>query len=213
MNLINKGKTFSSTQCLFCENEDEDLEHYLILCPSVRTLWLKLWNWWKCGSPSSFSLADILLNHIAFPGRSQGAVKLSVELVMCFYGRFRDGVTNFFMQVDGIKNEDIFLSIHRLSLLWMSNRSGRDNMQWRDWILNNISLFQVEVKALLKLSMELVMCFYGRFRDGVTNFFMQVDGIKNEDIFPSIHRLSLLWMSNRSGRDNMQRRDWILNNM
>ncbi|GJV99395.1 hypothetical protein Tco_0869810 [Tanacetum coccineum] len=32
---------------------------------------------------------------------------------------------------------------------------------------------QIEVKGMLELSMEFLMCFYVRFGDGVTNFFMQ----------------------------------------
>ncbi|GKA96822.1 reverse transcriptase domain, reverse transcriptase zinc-binding domain protein, partial [Tanacetum coccineum] len=101
-----------------------------------RSLWLKLLNWWKCGSPVSFSLADILLNRITFPGRSQRAVRAlhrACYVPLWSIWRWRNKLLHASsMEVDGIKHEDIFLSIQRLSLLWISNRSGRDNMNRRD---------------------------------------------------------------------------------
>ncbi|GKB20542.1 RNA-directed DNA polymerase, eukaryota, reverse transcriptase zinc-binding domain protein [Tanacetum coccineum] len=140
VNLIYKGITVSLTRYLFCENKDEDLEHCLILYPSVRTLWLKLWNWWKCGSPGSFSLADILLNRIAFPSRSQGAIRAlygACYVLLWPIWRWCNKLLHASsIEVDGIKHEYIFPSIQRLWLLWISNRSGMDNMNWRDWSLN-----------------------------------------------------------------------------
>ncbi|GJV48522.1 RNA-directed DNA polymerase, eukaryota, reverse transcriptase zinc-binding domain protein, partial [Tanacetum coccineum] len=38
--------------------------------------------------------------------------------------------------VDSVRQEDIFPSIQRLSLLWISNRCPRTNCQWCEWVLN-----------------------------------------------------------------------------
>ncbi|GJY43114.1 hypothetical protein Tco_0431327 [Tanacetum coccineum] len=102
----------------------------------TRTLWLKLWNWWKCCSTGPLSLADILLNRITFSGRSQGAVRALYGVcyvLLWSIWRWRNKLLHASsIEVDGIKHEDIFPSIQKLSLLWMSNRSGRDNMNGRD---------------------------------------------------------------------------------
>nr|GEU93820.1 arginine repressor C-terminal-like domain-containing protein [Tanacetum cinerariifolium] len=119
-----------------------------------RSLWLKLWNWWKCSSLSSFSLADVLLNRITFSGRSQRAVRAlygACHVLLWSIWRWRDKLLHASsIEVDVIKHEDIFPSIQRLSLLWMSNRSGRDNMNWRDCIQNSFKRCEMtkEAKAL-----------------------------------------------------------------
>ena len=101
---------------------------------------LKLWNWWKCGSPGSISLADNTLNRIALSGRSQGFVKAlygACYVLLWSIWKWRNKLLHASTEeVNSIKHEDIFPSIQRLSLLWLANRSRRDNISWRDWILN-----------------------------------------------------------------------------
>nr|GEZ92180.1 RNA-directed DNA polymerase, eukaryota, reverse transcriptase zinc-binding domain protein [Tanacetum cinerariifolium] len=71
MNLLQRGVQLSSTLCTLCGLVDEDMEHCLLSCPRVKSLWVKIWNWW--GSPS-LSLSDILMGSFGFI-KDKGAIR------------------------------------------------------------------------------------------------------------------------------------------
>lgn len=63
-NLSLRGVSFNSTTCPFCEEFDEDIDHCLIRCPRVLSVWRKDWNWWNLDPPvlfPSFGISDIAL--------------------------------------------------------------------------------------------------------------------------------------------------------
>ncbi|GJR61903.1 putative RNA-directed DNA polymerase [Tanacetum coccineum] len=108
-----------------------------------RVLMMKVERWVpiRCRAVSQFAS---LKNQI---GRSQGAVRalygVSYMLLWSIWRWHNKLLHASLTEVDGIKHEDIFPSIQRLFLLWMSIRSGRDNMNWRDWSLNPCEIIDI----------------------------------------------------------------------
>ncbi|GKE52726.1 RNA-directed DNA polymerase, eukaryota, reverse transcriptase zinc-binding domain protein, partial [Tanacetum coccineum] len=86
-NLISRGVNITSTGFPFCHNEDEYIDHCLICCPQVITIWRKVWSWWQLDTPvsfPSFSISDISLGTFT----NLGCPKLNKVI----YGVFQCGI-------------------------------------------------------------------------------------------------------------------------
>ncbi|GJV45051.1 RNA-directed DNA polymerase, eukaryota, reverse transcriptase zinc-binding domain protein [Tanacetum coccineum] len=120
-NLISRGVNITSTGCPFCHNEDEYIDHCLIRCPRVITIWRKVWSWWQLDTPvsfPSFSISDISLGTFT----NLGCPKLNKVI----YGVFQCGLwviwkwRNKIVHAspdsgDKILKEDVFSSIQSMN--------------------------------------------------------------------------------------------------
>nr|GEV96149.1 putative exostosin-like protein [Tanacetum cinerariifolium] len=62
-NLSSCGIPIPSTLCPFSANEVENIEHCLLLCPFIKSVWRKVYGWWNFGPA------------VVFPPFSMGNVK------------------------------------------------------------------------------------------------------------------------------------------
>ncbi|PWA35694.1 hypothetical protein CTI12_AA607070 [Artemisia annua] len=44
-NLICRGNSLPSANCLFCGLEEESRDHCFVSCPRIKIIWLKIWSW------------------------------------------------------------------------------------------------------------------------------------------------------------------------
>ncbi|GJZ11601.1 hypothetical protein Tco_0546360 [Tanacetum coccineum] len=58
-NLLARGVPVSSICCPFCEKVDEYAHHCLLLCPCVKSIWMKVWSWWHIDTSSSYPVSSI----------------------------------------------------------------------------------------------------------------------------------------------------------
>ncbi|GJR90437.1 hypothetical protein Tco_0214448 [Tanacetum coccineum] len=117
--------------CPFCENEEEDIEHCLIRCPHVLPIWRKVWSWWHLPSYitfPSFSITYISLGKLVTHDspRLKKAIHGVFQSALWAVWKWRNKLINSPPEaINTIKEEDIFLSIQRLTKTWISARYSR----------------------------------------------------------------------------------------
>ncbi|GKA72137.1 putative reverse transcriptase domain-containing protein [Tanacetum coccineum] len=115
-NLTNKGINLDSDQCLFCNDHEKTLDHCLIRCPHLRTIWLKIWSWWNIQPTDDFSLDDILSRKINLPFKNKRVVKalFGVCYVLLWsICKWRNEILHATHdELEKAKHEDIFSSLH-----------------------------------------------------------------------------------------------------
>ncbi|GJV82287.1 transposable element [Tanacetum coccineum] len=106
-----------------------------------------VWAWWVLAPPvsfPSFSIYDISLGNLGFPNNPLLS-KVLIRVFQCgSWGvwKWRNKVVNASDEdLNDAKNEDIFLSIQRLSKLWISARCKHMSLKWSSWIANPRALF------------------------------------------------------------------------
>ncbi|GKE77970.1 hypothetical protein Tco_1544090 [Tanacetum coccineum] len=117
-----------SMVCPFCDDDNEDIDHCLIRCPRVLSIWKKIWSWWHLDNPisfPSFSIKDIALGNIGSRGcyRVNKVIHGVLQCALWAIWKWRNKIINAPLDsVDGVKNEDIFPFIQRISRTWISAR-------------------------------------------------------------------------------------------
>ncbi|GKC30332.1 hypothetical protein Tco_1037626 [Tanacetum coccineum] len=122
----------------------------IVFCDSMSAICLakdQVWAWWVLAPPvsfPSFSIYDISLGNLGFPNNPLLS-KVLIRVFQCgSWGvwKWRNKVVNASDEdLNDAKNEDIFLSIQRLSKLWISARCKHMSLKWSSWIANPRALF------------------------------------------------------------------------
>lgn len=136
--LNSKGIIPASLLCPLCNEETETIEHVLYECILARRIWLKCWRWWGIVVPTHFSIKDAIFRSLA-PTDSklvrkalQGVFYVSMWSIWKWRNRVVHASND---EKDAILIEDIFPQIQQLSLLWISNRYKKLNLDWGRWVL------------------------------------------------------------------------------
>ncbi|GJX30972.1 RNA-directed DNA polymerase, eukaryota, reverse transcriptase zinc-binding domain protein [Tanacetum coccineum] len=139
-NLVLRRISLDSVLCPFCDSVEETLDHCLISCPLVSSVWCKIWAWWGLDRPvsfPSFSIADISLGAIGLPNHHFLSKILHgvFQCALWAIWKWRNKVVNApVTSLTDVKVEDIFPSIQRLSMLWIAARCKRLSLNWNYWI-------------------------------------------------------------------------------
>ncbi|PWA98325.1 hypothetical protein CTI12_AA020150 [Artemisia annua] len=124
--------------------EEETRDHCFFICPIIKIIWFRIWNWWD--APSSFnpSLLNIISGNFGF-FKDKWGIKLFQAV--CFTSiwhiwNWRNKICHASSEDERIafRNEDIFPLIQRTSLLWASNRASNNRFSWKHWIHNSADL-------------------------------------------------------------------------
>ncbi|GJT07167.1 hypothetical protein Tco_0841629 [Tanacetum coccineum] len=130
------GVLIVSKLCPFCELEDETLKHCLIKCSHVQTLWRKVWSWLRFNTTFSIphvNIKDIAAGNVGITGNHILAKIFHgvFQCVLWAIWHLRNKVVNSFPDsVIAAKSDDVFPSIQRLSLLWISRRCHLKTVSW-----------------------------------------------------------------------------------
>ncbi|GJZ53830.1 RNA-directed DNA polymerase, eukaryota, reverse transcriptase zinc-binding domain protein [Tanacetum coccineum] len=98
-NLVLRGISLDSVLCPFCDSVEETLDHCLISCPLVSSVWCKIWAWWGLDRPVSFPsffIADISLGAIGLSNH-HFLSKILHGVFNVLYGSFGNGGTKLSM--------------------------------------------------------------------------------------------------------------------
>ncbi|GJR56703.1 RNA-directed DNA polymerase, eukaryota, reverse transcriptase zinc-binding domain protein [Tanacetum coccineum] len=101
VNLANKGLVLPSKACPLCDLEDETINDCLFSFSKVKTIWRKVWSWWRIdmiSSLASLSIRDVSCGNVGNVSIS-GIPKLSKILhgVYQVVGRCEDAHTVTYM--------------------------------------------------------------------------------------------------------------------
>ncbi|PWA75984.1 reverse transcriptase domain, Reverse transcriptase zinc-binding domain protein [Artemisia annua] len=127
--MIRLGIQLDSSSWLFCDAHEESRDHYFRFCPIIKLVWSKIWDWWR--TPPLFNpyLDDILTRNFNFCLKKR-VLKLfhavCFALIWHIWG-WRNRILHACSDSDvvSVLHEDIFLSVQRMSLLWVTNRLSR----------------------------------------------------------------------------------------
>ncbi|GJY75974.1 hypothetical protein Tco_0481090 [Tanacetum coccineum] len=129
------------------DGSEEDMEHILIKCPRVLSIWRKIWSWWHSTRPSSFpsfNVKDIAFGSITSHGcpRVRKVISGVFKCALWMIWKWRNKVVNSTSHgVENAKKEDIFPAIQRLSKTWISARYSLKPTSWSCWITNPSNMF------------------------------------------------------------------------
>ncbi|GJY70244.1 hypothetical protein Tco_0473947 [Tanacetum coccineum] len=104
----------------------------------VWSLWVKIWSWWGSLSLFNPSLSDILMGSFGFlkdEGASRAFHRVCLTTLWHIWN-WRNKVSHATSvdEKNDYCNEDIFLVVQRVSLLWVSNRASKYRVSWNRWI-------------------------------------------------------------------------------
>ncbi|GJZ00346.1 hypothetical protein Tco_0517775 [Tanacetum coccineum] len=109
---------------------------YLGRCLRVLSIWKKIWSWWHLDNPisfRSFSIKDIALGNIVSRDccRVNKVIHGVFQCALWAIWKWRNKIINAPLDsVDGVKNEDIFLFIQRISRTSISARCQSKPVNW-----------------------------------------------------------------------------------
>ncbi|GKC80703.1 RNA-directed DNA polymerase, eukaryota, reverse transcriptase zinc-binding domain protein [Tanacetum coccineum] len=132
-NLEARGVPVVSCICVLCNASTDCVHHCLLAFPKTILIWRKIWSWWKF-NPPDFSFLHELLEFV--PPLSPLAKKVFQGVVYVAIWALWDWRNRVLHTSSSCLHEDIFAKVQTLSLLWLSNRSRKKSLRWRDWVLN-----------------------------------------------------------------------------
>ncbi|GKD42619.1 reverse transcriptase domain, reverse transcriptase zinc-binding domain protein [Tanacetum coccineum] len=101
-------------------------------------------SWWNIRPPDDFSLDDILSRKINLPFTNRRVVKalFGVCYVLLWsIWKWRNKILHATHdELEKANHEDIFSSVHTLSLLWLKNRSACSSLNWDNWVQKPYSM-------------------------------------------------------------------------
>ncbi|GJZ35303.1 hypothetical protein Tco_0581120 [Tanacetum coccineum] len=118
----------------------------LVVCPRAKAIWRKIRSWWNLAthvSFPSFDVLDISMNKVVDLGCSrlnkviQGVFQCGLWAIWKWRNKLDHASSNDRARV---LQEDIFLSIQRLSKIWILARCKITGCNWSCWISNLRSL-------------------------------------------------------------------------
>ncbi|PWA57055.1 RNA-directed DNA polymerase, eukaryota, Reverse transcriptase zinc-binding domain protein [Artemisia annua] len=143
--LNSKGIIPASLLCPLCDEATETIDHVLYECILARRIWLKCWRWWGIVVPTYFSIKDTIFRSLAQTDSKlvSKALQGVFYVLMWSIWKWRNRVVHASNnEKDAILIEDIFSQIQQLSLLWISNRCKKFNLDWGRWILAPKEVFR-----------------------------------------------------------------------
>ncbi|GKF03569.1 RNA-directed DNA polymerase, eukaryota, reverse transcriptase zinc-binding domain protein [Tanacetum coccineum] len=133
-NLIRRRIVIASGSCPLCGVDDKDMHHILISCSRVLPLWRKVWSWWNLDSSvsfPSFDIWDVACGNFPVIGNAPLAKVLHgvFQITVWVLWNWRNRVVNAQLDlINKLKEEDVFPSIQRVYLLWISARISATKM-------------------------------------------------------------------------------------
>ncbi|GJY78320.1 RNA-directed DNA polymerase, eukaryota, reverse transcriptase zinc-binding domain protein [Tanacetum coccineum] len=137
-NLVRQGIQLDSSSCLFCRAHEESRDHCFRSCPIIKLLWFKIWDWWRTPPLFNPSLDDILIgNFNSFLKKRAAKLFHAVCFALIWHiWSWRNKILHAcsVSAAAAALHEDIFPSVQRMSLLWVSNRAFKSSFSWDYWI-------------------------------------------------------------------------------
>ncbi|PWA87350.1 reverse transcriptase domain, Reverse transcriptase zinc-binding domain protein [Artemisia annua] len=194
VNLIRRGVTLESSICPLCLSCEEDVHHVLFQCDLARAVLRRVCRWWNLDWQLWSSFSDWYLWFSSI--RISFKVKSLLEGVFCVAWWSIWVLRNRTIFDDNPPTRSVlFDDIVSFSFNWCHNRLP----------FNNKSV----VKALFGVCYVLLWSNW-KWRNKILHANPdELQKAKHEDIFPSVHMLSLFWLKKRSACSSLNWDNWV----
>ena len=118
-------------------SQEETLDHCLFDCHIIQRIWRKFWTWWSLSGPRFTFFVSFKSNSYFSADSSPRKLVFQAVCTMLLWliWHWRNKLCHV-KQEDSQrkKEEDIFLSVQRLSALWIGNRKPNLKLSMERWI-------------------------------------------------------------------------------
>ncbi|XP_071692603.1 uncharacterized protein [Rutidosis leptorrhynchoides] len=134
--LDKKGLDLHTILCPLCDHHIETIEHALINCPNVSSIWTQLLDWWNQNNTTISNINDAIISDQGYSHNSAGSSLWQATKWIACYTIWKHRNLKVFS--NKIWNPAMLISeIQSQSFSWISNRSRKKNpIEWHQWLLN-----------------------------------------------------------------------------
>ncbi|XP_071694748.1 uncharacterized protein [Rutidosis leptorrhynchoides] len=134
--LDKKGLDLHTVLCPLCDHHIETIEHALINCPNVSSIWTQLLDWWNQNNATISDINGAFISDQGFSHNSVGSSLWQATKWIACYIIWKHRNLKVFS--NKMWNPAMLLSeIQSQSFSWISNRSRKKNpIEWNQWLLN-----------------------------------------------------------------------------
>ncbi|XP_071740498.1 uncharacterized protein [Rutidosis leptorrhynchoides] len=134
--LDKKGIDLHTILCPLCDHQIETIDHALINCPNVSSIWAQLLDWWNQNNTTISDINGAIISDQGFSHNSVGSfLWQATKLIACYIiwkhrnlKVFSNKIWNPVMIISEIQSQ---------SFSWISTRSRKKNpIEWHQWLLN-----------------------------------------------------------------------------
>ncbi|XP_071686815.1 uncharacterized protein [Rutidosis leptorrhynchoides] len=134
--LDKKGIDLHTILCPLCDHHIETIEHALVDCHKVSSIWTQLLDWWNQNNITISNINEAIISDQGFSHNSFGySLWQATKWIACYIIRKQMNLKVFSCKV---WNPAMVISeIQAQSFSWISNRSQKKApIKWHQWLLN-----------------------------------------------------------------------------
>ncbi|XP_071706728.1 uncharacterized protein [Rutidosis leptorrhynchoides] len=134
--LDKKGIDLHTILCPLCDHHIETIEHALITCPKVSSIWAQILDWWNQNNSSISDINGAIISDHGFPHNAVGSyIWQATKWIACYIIWKHRNLKVF---SNKMWNPAMLISeIQTQSYSWISIRSRKKNpIEWHQWLLN-----------------------------------------------------------------------------
>ncbi|XP_071704055.1 uncharacterized protein [Rutidosis leptorrhynchoides] len=134
--LDKKGTDLHTILCPLCDQHIETVDHALINCQKVASIWMQLLGWWNQNSYTISNINEAIISDQGFSHNSTGqSLWQATKWITCYILWKHRNLKVFSGK---IWNPAMIISeIQTQSFSWISNRSRKKtSIAWHQWLLN-----------------------------------------------------------------------------
>ncbi|XP_071688305.1 uncharacterized protein [Rutidosis leptorrhynchoides] len=134
--LDKKGIDLHTILCPVCDHHIEAIDHALINCPNVSSIWAQLLDWWNQNNTTISDINDAIISDQGFSHNSVGfAIWQSTKWIACYIIWKHRNLKVFSNKI--WNPATIISEIQSQSFSWISTRSRKKKpIEWHQWLLN-----------------------------------------------------------------------------
>ncbi|XP_071685988.1 uncharacterized protein [Rutidosis leptorrhynchoides] len=134
--LDKKGIDLHTILCPLCEHQIETIDHALLNCQKVSSIWIQFLDWWNQNNISISNINDAIISDQGISHNSIGSsIWQAAKWIACYIIWKHRNLKIFSGK---IWNPAVIISeIQSQSFSWISNRSRKKTpIDWHQWLLN-----------------------------------------------------------------------------
>ncbi|KAJ9564748.1 hypothetical protein OSB04_000714 [Centaurea solstitialis] len=131
--LAKKGIDLDSTLCPRCSCEEESVDHALVNCTKVKSLWSLIGRWWKLDIEACNSLEAIWELSSQWGCNGKGSQRWLTTSWCILYLIWSERNKLVFGQINN-SLDDLFLGFQRRSFEWITKRDKELALDWKSWL-------------------------------------------------------------------------------
>lgn len=144
-----KGVNIGSSLCRLCNTCNESADRLLVSCPTIRSLWCKVFGWCSISPPVVQSCRD-LIDFAATWGRCPKKKRLLIAIIYAGFWNIRKARNDLIYNRRNLLIPSFFYSIKSIVFVWYKYRGNRGNLNWDLWCFS--PFFSIVISLFLLCS-------------------------------------------------------------